>query len=276
MQIYAGLPILTNRPSPAEEARVPHRLFGILSPSETCSAGRWQKLALDACAEAWNGNRIPVLAGGTGLYLRALTKGLSPIPPVPDFVRDASRALLAEIGANALHQRLAARDPEMGTKLRPSDSQRVVRAWEVLEATGRSLAEWQRAAPEGGVEASRFAIFVAPPRPALYAACDARFTAMIERGAIDEVRALLALELAPHLPAMKILGVPELAAHLAGTLSLPDAIAQAQAATRHYAKRQFTWFRHQYAADFVLNEQFSERSSNEIFTKIRESLLTGL
>jgi tRNA dimethylallyltransferase len=193
---------------------------------------------------------------------------------VPDAVRDAARALLAEIGAPALHAKLAARDPAMGAKLRPSDSQRVVRAWEVLEATGRSLAEWQARAPEGGASARRFAIAAMPPRAQLYAACDARFAAMVDRGALDEVRALLALGLDPNLPAMKILGVPELAAHLAGTLSLPQAIAQAQAATRHYAKRQFTWFRHQYLAGLVLTEQFSESMADIIFAKIRASLLT--
>ena len=275
MQVYRGLPILTNGPSAADELRAPHRLFGILPPSESCSAGRWQKLAHKACAEAWDENRVPIVVGGTGLYIRALTKGLSPMPPVPDTVREAARALLDEIGAPALHAQLAARDPEMGAKLRPSDSQRVVRAWEILEATGRSLAAWQTATPEGGVEATRFAILVAPPRAELYAACDARFAAMIERGALDEARALLALKLNPNLPAMKILGVPELATHLAGRLPLPAAIAQAQAATRHYAKRQFTWFRHQYAYDHVLNAQYSERYGDDIFTNIRESLLTG-
>jgi len=274
MQVYSGLAILTNRPSAADEMRAPHRLFGILPPSETCSAGRWQKLALEACAEAWGAKRIPVVVGGTGLYIRALTRGLSPIPDVPDTVREAARALLAEIGAAKLHQRLAARDPVMGAKLRPSDSQRVVRAWEVLEATGRSLAEWQAATPEGGVTARTISILVAPPRAELHAACDARFAQMIERGALDEVRALLALNLDPKLPAMKSLGVPELAAHLAGSISLAEATTRAQATTRQYAKRQFTWFRHQWTPDFTLNAQYSERSNNEIFTKIREILLT--
>ncbi|MFZ0844424.1 MAG: tRNA (adenosine(37)-N6)-dimethylallyltransferase MiaA [Pseudolabrys sp.] len=275
MQVYAGLPILTSCPSVADEQIAPHRLFGILPPSESCSAGRWQSLARQACAEAWGANRIPIVVGGTGLYLRALTEGLSPIPPVPDQVRETARALLDEFGAPSLHAKLAARDPAMGAKLRPSDSQRIVRAWEVLEATGRSLADWQRETPEGGVEANRFAIFIAPPRAELYAACDARFVSMIGRGALDEVRALLALRLDPKSPAMKILGVPELASHLFGAMSLADAIVQAQAATRQYAKRQFTWFRHQYAHEHVLNAQYSERYRNDIFTKIREILLTG-
>ena len=274
MQIYDGLAILSNQPSAAEKARVPHVLFGTLAPSETCSAGRWRKLAIDACETIWKSGRIPIVAGGTGLYIRALTQGLSPIPDVPADVREAARGLLAQLGPTALHRRLIARDPAMGARLRPSDSQRVVRAWEVLEATGRSLAEWQEAAPEGGIDARIFGIAAMPPRAALYAACDARFAAMVQRGAIDEVRALIALGLDPSLPAMKMLGVPELAAHLAGELPLDAAIVRAQTATRHYAKRQYTWFRHQWTPDITLDAQFSESHSNEIFSKIRESLLT--
>jgi tRNA dimethylallyltransferase len=274
MQVYGGLAILTNRPGAADEARAPHRLFGILPPHEACSAGRWQTMALAACADSWEANRIPVVVGGTGLYIRALTKGLSPIPDVPAPVRDAARALLDDIGAVALHERLAARDPAMGAKLRTSDSQRIVRAWEVLEATGRSLAEWQAAKPEGGVEANIVSILAAPPRDILYAACDARFLAMIEKGALDEVRALLSLGLDPKLPVMKSLGVPELAAHLAGTLSLAEATARAQAATRQYAKRQYTWFRHQWSPDLILTAQYSESISASFFSKIRENLLT--
>ncbi len=275
MQVYDGLAILTNRPDAADEARAPHRLFGEIPPEEACSAGHWRAMAVAACDEAWTANRIPVVVGGTGLYLRALIDGIAPIPDVPQPVREATRALGREIGAPALHAKLAARDAAMAAKLRPSDSQRVMRAWEVLEATGRSLLDWQSAPREGAIDAAAHSIFVAPPRAALYAACDTRFATMIERGALDEVRALLARRLDPDLPAMKSLGVPELAAHLAGTLSLSEAIAQAQAATRHYAKRQFTWFRHQWSPDQTLVAQFSESLGNEIFMKIREFLLTG-
>jgi tRNA dimethylallyltransferase len=274
MQVYRGVPILSNRPGPADEARAPHRLFGILAPSESCSAGRWQKLALDACAESWEAGRIPIVVGGTGLYIRALTQGLSPIPDVPAEVRAAARAMLAELGPTALHRRLAARDPAMGERLRPSDSQRIVRAWEVLEATGRSLAVWQAEKPEGGVDAAITAIAVMPPRADLYAACDARFAAMIEKGALDEVRALLALGLDPALPAMKTLGVPELAAHLAGQTPLDEAVTRAQAATRQYAKRQYTWFRRQWSPDLTIDAQYSESYYAETFSKIRENLLT--
>jgi tRNA dimethylallyltransferase len=275
MQVYDGLSILTNRPDVEEQARAPHRLFGVIPPEEACSAGRWQAMAVAACTEAWHARRIPVVVGGTGLYLRALIEGIAPVPDVPEDVRQATRALCREIGTPALHAKLAVRDPAMAAKLRPSDSQRLMRAWEVLEATGRSLSAWQDAPREGGVAAAHHAIFVAPPRAELYAACDRRFTAMIEKGALDEVRALLARKLDPDLPVMKSLGVRELAAHLADDLSLSEAIAKAQTATRHYAKRQFTWFRHQWSPDQTLTAQFSERSGNEIFTKIREFLLTG-
>jgi len=275
MQVYSGLAILTNRPGAEDEAAAPHRLFGILPPGETCSAGRWRALALDACTESWRAGRLPVVVGGTGLYLRALASGLAPVPPVPASVRAASRVLLAELGVAALHARLAERDPAMAARLRPSDSQRVVRAWEVIEATGRSLAEWQKEPSPDAAELRAFRILVSPPRAELYSACDARFLAMIERGALDEVRGLMALGLDPALPAMKALGVRELAAHLAGKLSLGDAVVQAQAATRRYAKRQTTWFRHQWLPNWTLFAQFSERHRNEIFTKIRESLLTG-
>lgn len=274
MQVYDGLRILTNRPSAEEEARVPHRLFGAIPPSEACSAGRWQRLAVDACAEAWAAGRVPIVAGGTGLYIKALTDGIAPMPDIPAAIREATRALCRAVGAPALHAQLAARDPAMAARLRPSDSQRLMRAWEVLEATGRSLLDWQAGPREGAVAAQQFSILVEPPRDALYAACDARFAAMMERGALDEVRALLALRLDADVPAMKVLGVPELAAHLAGALPLAEAVTRAQAATRQYAKRQFTWFRHQWSPDHKIAAQFSESHDNEIFTKIREFLLT--
>lgn len=274
MQVYDGLRILTNRPSAEDEARVPHRLFGAIPPGEACSAGRWQRLAVEACEQAWAEGRVPIVVGGTGFYIKALVEGIAPVPDIPPEIREATRELCRTIGAPVLHARLAERDPAMAARLRPSDRQRLMRAWEVLEATGRSLRDWQAAPREGAIEAQHISTMVAPPRDLLYAACDARFAAMIERGALDEVRVLLALHLDPELPAMKVLGVPELAAHLAGTLTLPQAVARAQAATRQYAKRQFTWFAHQWSADVKLDAQFSESHGNEIFTKIREFLLT--
>lgn len=277
MQVYAELRILTARPSAADEARVPHRLYGVLSAAETCSAGRWLEMALAEIGAAHDAGRLPVVCGGTGLYLKALTEGLAPTPDVPAAVRDALRGRLRREGAAALHRELAARDPAMAARLHPGDGQRLARALEVLEATGRSLADWQAKSPAGPVPALRFStILLAPPRDELYTACDRRLEAMIENGALDEVRQLIAMGLDPSLPARKALGVQDLARFLAGECDLATALSAAQQATRRYAKRQMTWFRHQIVADLVLNSQFSERLAGEIFTFIRRNVLTAL
>jgi tRNA dimethylallyltransferase len=288
MQVYRELSVLTARPDAATMRRVPHRLYGVLPGSERCSAGRWRAMALAEIAGAQAEGRLPLVVGGTGFYLRALEGGLDPIPEVPAETREAAREMLAELGAAGFHAALAARDPVMAARLRPGDAQRVVRAWEVLEATGRSLADWQT----GGAGKSaadrapyRFLRIVClPPRAVLYAACDARFRAMVSAGALDEVRALNALGLNSSLPVMKALGVPELSRHLAGEVDLETAIAEAQRATRNYAKRQITWMRTQLPKDdagdasqtMFLSEQFSESLLPNIFSKIRQFLLTGV
>jgi tRNA dimethylallyltransferase len=274
MQVYKDLRILTARPSAEDEARLPHRLYGILSADELCSAGRWRGLALDACQAAWAEGALPILVGGTGLYLRALIDGLSPIPDIPDEVRAATRATFAELGNAAFYARLAERDPVMAERLHPSNSQRLMRAWEVMAATGRSLAEWQAVPPVDPLAASTFTITVAPPRDLLYAGCDRRLLAMVGTGALDEVAALKLRNLDPALPAMRALGVPELLAYLDGELDLASALAKAQQATRNYAKRQLTWFRHQLASQFTLSTQFSESLTPGIFSIIRQFLLT--
>ena len=245
MQVYQDLAVLTGRPGPADEARVPHRLYGFLPGGEACSVGRWRDLALAEIADAHRAGRLPVVAGGTGLYLRALERGLSPIPPIPKAERAAARARLAQLGAAAFHAALAARDPETAARLDPADGQRLARAWEVLEATGRPLSDWQRVPAEGAPPYRRLRLVLAPPRPALYAACDRRLGEMMEKGALEEVRHLLTLGLDPSLPIMKALGVPELRRHLAGETGREEAIAAARQATRRYAKRQLTWLRTQ-------------------------------
>ena len=252
MQVYRELRILTARPDAAEMARAPHRLYGILSAAEACSAARWRALALAAIEEARAEGRLPILVGGTGLYLRALFDGLAEIPPIPRDLRAAARARHRDLGGQAFRAELARRDPESAARLAAGDTQRLVRAWEVVEATGRPLPDWQRAGGAGmGAHAYR-AVLLMPPRDALYAACDARFGAMVAAGALDEVRALLALGLDPALPALKSLGVRELARHLVGEWTLEQAVEKARQATRNYAKRQTTWFRHQFAPDLVL------------------------
>lgn len=282
MQVYRELEILTARPGTAELSRAPHRLYGVMSASEPCSAARWRELALAEIEMSHGAGRLPVLVGGTGLYLRALLDGLSPIPEVPPEVRAAARNRMAALGGPAFHAELARRDPVMAARLAPGDRQRLVRAWEVLEATGRSLADWQAEPARADPDAPRLTplcLVLEPPRAAVYAACDARFRAMLEAGALEEVRRLAALHLDPALPAMKAVGVPELMAHLRGEIDLLSAIAAAQQATRRYAKRQFTWFRHQLPGARRLRpegvgEQFLESLRSLIFSIIRQFLLT--
>ncbi len=285
MQVYRELAILTARPGPEALAQAPHRLYGVLSGSTPCSAGQWRDMALAAIEAARAAGRLPILVGGTGLYLRALKRGLAALPPVPEAVRQAARARLAEQGAAGLHAALAARDPVMAARLRPSDSQRLVRAWEVLQATGRSLADWQGEGAEGRAPYRFREIVLLPSRDALYAACNARFEAMMAAGALAEVEALLALGLDPRLPVMKAVGVPELAALLRGEIGEAEAVARAQQATRRYAKRQMTWLRTQGAlaegsqasknnALVVANSQYSEQIEPEIFRFIRQEVLT--
>ncbi len=283
MQVYRELTVLTARPGPDDLARAPHRLYGVLPGREACSAGHWRSLALAEIETARADGRLPLVVGGTGLYLRALARGLTVLPEVPAALRAAARARHRELGGAAFHAELAARDPEMAARLAPGDSQRLIRAWEVLEATGRSLAAWQTEAP-GPPPPYRFlCLALVPPHPTLYGACEGRFLAMLEAGALDEVRALLALDLDPGLPVMKTLGVPELAAHLRGELPLDQAVTAAQQATRRYAKRQFTWLRTQLPADYSSNEaaykpllaQYSESLESESFAIIRDFVLTG-
>jgi tRNA dimethylallyltransferase len=244
MQVYRELRVLTARPSQSEEARAPHRLYGTVSAAQACSVGRWLDDAADAIAEARGEEKLPILVGGTGLYFRALTEGLAPVPDIPAEVRSYWREQAAELGREALHQELAARDPAMAARLKPADPQRIVRALEVIDATGVSLAEWQ-----GGNAAPLLApgdvlrLVIAPEREPLFAAIDTRFDRMIEHGAVGEVRALLDLELDPGRPAMRAHGVRELAAYLSGAVSREEAVAKAKTESRRYAKRQMTWLR---------------------------------
>jgi len=277
MQVYRDLAVLTARPGPAEEARAPHRLYGVIDAAESCSAGRWRELALGEIAAAQAAGRLPIVVGGTGLYLEALVHGIAAVPPVPPDVRAASRALHAEIGGIAFHARLAERDPAAAARLLPSDTQRVVRAYEVVTATGRPLGAWQREAVEPSCASAAAAVVLLPPRDVLYAACDARVLAMVERGAVDEVRALLARGLSPALPAMKAVGMRELGAWIAGQTDRAMALAATQQETRRYAKRQYTWLRHRMTdlRRLTVGAQFSESFLPEIFAFIRRELLTG-
>ncbi len=242
MQVYRELRIVTARPGPADEARVPHALYGVRRAAEPGSAAWWREAALAAMAAAHAAGRAPILCGGTGLYLSALTQGLSPMPEPGPAARDEARALLAAIGPAALHARLAEADPTTAARLRPSDGQRLARAWEIWRATGTGLAAWQQAV--GPPPPWRFhMVLLDPPRPALRQAIAARFAAMLQAGAVEEVRSLLALDLDPALPLLRAQGVPELARYIRGELSLEAAAALAVLASGRYVKRQATWFR---------------------------------
>ncbi len=246
MQVYRDLRIITARPTPDEEARVPHRLYGYCDAAVNCSAGSWVTDAAAVLAEARAANRLPIFIGGTGLYFKALTRGLSAVPPIPQEVRDSVRARMERDGVEALHAELAGRDPVSGDKLKPRDSARVARALEVIEATGRTLPDWHNEGLPPLLEPEGIkAVFLAPDRNELYARIDHRFTMMFDGGALDEVAALAARKLDPILPAMKAHGVPAMIRYLAGDITREKAIEIGQTDTRHYAKRQFTWFRHQ-------------------------------
>jgi tRNA dimethylallyltransferase len=243
MQVYRELRILSARPGEAETGGVPHRLFGHVDAAERYSVGRYLEEARAVVADARASGRTPVVVGGTGLYLRALTKGLSAVPPVPAEVEAEGAALLAA-DLEGFRRDLFAHDPA-SADLRPTDTQRLLRAWSVAKATGRTLSDWQREEPVPGLPGPVRAVVLAPPRDALYARIERRWDAMMAAGALEEAEALHARGLPPDLPVMKALGVAPLIGRLRGELDADEADALAKRDTRRYAKRQLTWFRHQ-------------------------------
>lgn len=241
LQLYRDLRVLSARPSEEEEARVPHHLFGVTDAADGWSVGRWLVAAIQTLADIAG---PAVVVGGTGLYFKALTQGLASIPPVPAQVRASVAAQYDTYGEPAFRELLSRVDPAAAGRIAPGDRQRLCRAREVFEASGKALSDWQSESA-GALDEPWNATVLEPPREALYARCDARFAAMVEQGALEEVRALVARGLNPALPAMKAVGMRELAAHLAGETSLDDAIDAARQETRRYAKRQMTWLRNQ-------------------------------
>jgi tRNA dimethylallyltransferase len=257
MQVYRDLAVVTARPGAEELARAPHRLYGELDGAELCSAARWAGLAGAAIAAARAAGSLPILCGGTGLYLRTLLYGIAPVPAIPDEIRQAARQCHAELGGVAFQAELARLDPEAAARLKPGDSQRLIRAYEVVTATGRPIGDWQRSQPLAAADFDPLVFTLLPPRDALYAAIDTRFAGMVAAGALAEVEKLMARRLDPALPVMKAVGVPELSAYLKDEIALETAISQAQQASRRYAKRQFTWFRHQIPGALDINEKYS-------------------
>ncbi|MCJ8148651.1 tRNA (adenosine(37)-N6)-dimethylallyltransferase MiaA [Shinella sedimenti] len=246
MQVYDTLSILTARPQPQDLEGVEHRLYGHVPAAAAYSTGEWLREATALVAELRERQKLPVFVGGTGLYFRALTGGLSDMPEIPDDVRERLRARLAAEGAEALHRVLDERDPETAARLMPGDGQRILRALEVLDATGRSISTFQAGSGPAVIDPARARkIVVLPDRAVLAARINRRFGEMLKTGAVEEVKALMALDLSPAMPVMKAIGVPQIAALLAGELSEAEVIERGAAATRQYAKRQMTWFRNQ-------------------------------
>jgi tRNA dimethylallyltransferase len=270
MQVYAELKILTARPNEAALARAPHRLFGVLSAAQAGSAAWWRDAAMAEIAAAQSAGKRAILAGGTGLYLKTLIEGLSPVPTADIDARAQATALYAEIGGAAFRAALAEHDPVVAERLESGDRQRLVRAWEVFAATGTPLSAWQALPKNPGHSLGFCMIGLMPPRDALYARIDRRFETMMADGALDEAARFDALALSPALPANKALGLPELRRHLKGEIGGAEAIGLAQQASRNYAKRQLTWFRHQMPKD---EKSAAAHIRHAIFAELSERFL---
>ncbi|MGE4429778.1 MAG: tRNA (adenosine(37)-N6)-dimethylallyltransferase MiaA [Sphingobium sp.] len=268
-QVYADLRVLSARPSVEEEARAPHRLFGTLDGTQACSAARWAEDARREIAGVHRMGGLPILVGGTGLYIRTLLDGIAPVPDIAPDIREAVRALPV---AQA-HAALSREDPASAQALAPADTTRIARALEVVRSTGRSIRDW-RAHKEGGIgDRVRLApLLLLPPRDWLMARCDARFEQMVQEGAVEEVQALLARALPPELPVMRAIGVPEIRDWLTGALSREDMVGRAQIATRQYAKRQYTWFANQPPAHWP--RQPDNKNLDQLVIKLQQELLT--
>jgi tRNA dimethylallyltransferase len=274
MQLYTDLRLLSARPTEAEEAQAPHRLYGVRDGADPCSAAQWRDLARLALEEAWQNGQLPILVGGTSLYLEALLHGLAEVPPIDPAVRAVVRAMeTAEIRAALL-----ASDAIMAERLNPADRQRQARALEVWRSTGKSLAYWQ-GVPTGGLAnqpglGPLACLRLLPDRAQVYAACDARLETMFAAGAIEEVAHLMTRRLPPSAPILKALGVPEISAYLTGTISNSDALAKAQQATRNYVKRQLTWARNRLNAWEAIATQEKNARIEESLIILRKKGLT--
>lgn len=269
MQVYRGLPILTAQPSADEQARAQHKLYGHIPPHDAYSVARWIADCEREIAAARQAGKRPIVVGGTGLYFKALLEGLSPVPEIPTGIRERWRNDAAEWPIQQLHEALAARDPVMAARLVPTDRQRITRALEVVEATGRSLADWQNEPGRPTIHTDgAIKLVVSRPREVLVERCDLRFDQMIATGALEEVRALLELGLPRDLPVFGALGVRPLAAALEGEISLDEAIARGKLQTRQYVKRQETWLKRYMIAWMTVNKQQMKRNGQEIIAII--------
>lgn len=275
MQVYSELRVLSARPDESETSRAPHRLYGVLSGREACSAGKWRDMAMAEINDCHAQGKLPIVTGGTGMYLNALTEGIAPIPDVPSRIRDSVTAELEDIGHAAFFEKLKKNDPETAATLDGTNTQRMIRATEVFAHTGRGLASWHKepvVPPPANMKFKKLCYM--PPRDILYDRCNRRFDLMLEQGAIDEVRDLIALGLPNTAPVMKAVGVRELGAYLAGEIDLATAREKSQRETRRYAKRQLTWFRHQMSDKEIIDAQYSESLAAKMRHDINQFLLT--
>lgn len=273
MQVYRDLQVLTACPDEAEQALAPHRLYGFLDGTETCSAAFWAARAMDEVEKTWTSGRLPILVGGTGMYFKVLLDGIAKVPDIPEQIRRNVRNECAEHGSETLHQELQQYDSATAKRLAPGDSQRISRAIEVFRATGVPLSEWQKQTNPGPMHKFDQAgavekYILAPEREELYARCNLRFDKMVEEGGIEEVERLLKRNLSSELPIMRALGVPSLAEYLQGSVSLEEACEDAKMQTRRFAKRQLTWFRNQFRTWKRLNAQYSESYFDDLVAKL--------
>jgi tRNA dimethylallyltransferase len=271
-QRYRDFPILTAQPSAAECARAPHRLFGDLDAEVVSTAANWAAKAAGEILQAHAAQRLPIVVGGTGLYLKVLMQGVADIPPIPEDIRAASRTLLADLGNTAFHRLLAERDPESAARIPAGNTQRLARAWEVLEGTGTPLSIWHNAPTQPALVADYLPLLLLPAREDLVAACAARFAAMMTAGALAEVDAAVQKGIPHDAPAMNALGARQLADHLKGRLDLETAIRWAETATRQYAKRQSTWFRHQFHSELTIETRYTGTQRDTVVRRVDDFL----
>jgi len=276
MQIYQGLEVITASPKKVARSRVPHKLYGVWDPAISFSVGQWAGLAKQEIQTAHQAGFLPIVVGGTGMYLQTLMRGIAAMPAVPSAIREDVRSRLSDKGSVMLHAELSKFDPKSAARLNVSDGQRIARAIEIYKATGKTLTQWHAAGIESEIspEFKFRSVLLRPRRELLYAACDVRFEEMLRTGALDEVAALVDRNLDPNLPAMKALGIPEIIKYLAGELLFEDAVSAGQQTTRRYVKRQGTWFRNQFIADMIIESQYNNTLNPKIFSFISKFILT--
>ena len=268
VQIYREIKILSGRPTSDDYRKAPHRLYGIMSIFKPCTLGIWRKMALETIKECELSGRLPIICGGTGLYIKFLLNELSAIPEISPSIKLEAREKLKELGNENFRELLSKNDPASASRIKSGDTNRLLRAWEVFTATTKPLSYWHKKSRKAGSQHKFFKVCLMPERKALYSICDQRFLEFVEQGAVEEARAFDFITASPELPASKTLGLLELIKYTKGELELSDAIEQAQRTTRRYAKRQLTWFRHQLDEDFLIQNLSCRKTVSDCFKKI--------